>query len=387
MPKICNLRLQNKLSIHSIISEFPMLNQNENAKIEIEHCFMKKTYSTQKKSYLCASCHDKIKDKIYLNCQDCNINVHDKCASAAEKNCTSKVLNQDDDSSNIEEIEVPASGSDSITNNNTSKISPNDDQNNNNNNMLRNRLYNRRKANQIVLQRMSQRVKKTAGFFWQGHMAYSTSDNEEIVTHYWQLDNQKIYVFENYQLKNKLFEIMLNKIQRAILLDVNQTIQFKDFKKPKKKCLFCLKTDGVIYNCGVDSQDPACAVNQLARNFYNIFKMVFLPYSRGTRQSLKIMAPKYEERDLEEEYLINPQDQLGSGQFGQVYGGICKATKEAVAIKVIDKTRFQDFQIETSIFQNEITILYNVKHPGVVRLHALFDEVEHVKLEHFFFLF
>lgn len=83
-------------------------------------------------------------------------------------------------------------------------------------------------------------------------------------------------------------------------------------------------------------------------------------------------------KNLEEEYLINPQDQLGSGQFGQVYGGICKATKQAVAIKVIDKTRFQDFQNEISIFQNEITILYNVKHPGIVKLHALFDEVEHV---------
>ena len=81
---------------------------------------------------------------------------------------------------------------------------------------------------------------------------------------------------------------------------------------------------------------------------------------------------------LEEEYIINPQDQLGSGQFGQVYGGICKANKEQVAIKVIDKTRFQDINIETTIFQNEITILYNVKHPGIVKLHALFDEVEHV---------
>lgn len=90
------------------------------------------------------------------------------------------------------------------------------------------------------------------------------------------------------------------------------------------------------------------------------------------------MAPKYEEKELEEEYIIFPQDQLGSGQFGQVYGGICKATKQPVAIKVIDKTRFQDFQTETTIFQNEITILYNVQHPGIVKLYALFDEVEHV---------
>jgi serine/threonine protein kinase len=83
-------------------------------------------------------------------------------------------------------------------------------------------------------------------------------------------------------------------------------------------------------------------------------------------------------KSLSEEYVINPQDELGSGQFGQVYGGLCKTTKQRVAIKVIDKTRFQDFQTETSIFQNEITILYNVQHPGIVKLHALFDEGNHV---------
>lgn len=30
------------------------------------------------------------------------------------------------------------------------------------------------------------------------------------------------------------------------------------------------------------------------------------------------------------------------------------------------------------MFQNEITILYNVQHPGIVKLFALFDEVEHL---------
>jgi hypothetical protein len=42
------------------------------------------------------------------------------------------------------------------------------------------------------------------------------------------------------------------------------------------------------------------AMNVLARNFYNIFKMAYLPYA-GTRNgfsrlSLKITVPKYEEK-------------------------------------------------------------------------------------------
>lgn len=83
-------------------------------------------------------------------------------------------------------------------------------------------------------------------------------------------------------------------------------------------------------------------------------------------------------KSLSEEYVINPQELLGSGQFGQVYGGICRANGQHVAIKVIDKTRFKDSQAETNIFQNEITILYNVHHPGIVKLFALFDEPDSV---------
>ena len=111
--------------------------------------------------------------------------------------------------------------------------------------------------------------------------------------------------------------------------------------------------------------------------------MTWQVWIKGRRISLKIQAPKYEEKNLEEEYIINPHELLGSGQFGQVYGGVCKSDNKPVAIKVIDKTRFRtqkDFQNETSVFQNEITLLYNLNHPGIVRLYSLFDEIENVRV-------
>ena len=274
MPKICNLRLQHKLSIHSIISELPII-PNEQDKIDLDHCFMKK--NNDKKAQLCATCHEKIKDKIYFNCQDCKINVHDKCTAQTEKNCTPKIVN-DDDTSNTDETEaldsVPVTAVAAL---------PEEDSNAEMKMFKNHRLYDRRKPNLIGVQRISQRIRKTAGFFWQGHMTYSTSDNEQIVTHYWQLDSQKILVHDSNQLRAKLYEIPLTLIQRVFLIDVNQPMQFKDFKKPKNKCLFCLKTLTIIYFCGVDTQNPTCSENQLARNFYNIFKMVYLPYSKGER--------------------------------------------------------------------------------------------------------
>ena len=380
MPKICNLRLQHHLSNQSQLS-IKECSIAENSKIEIEHSFMKKNFS-QNKMRTCHTCGERIKDRIYFKCQDCKINVHDKCALKTEKNCNNKTAicsSNDEESSSCNEETEPTY--------------------NNSNNAVQPSL--------IGVRRVSQRVRKSKNFFWQGSMAYATNDSQQILVNYWQLDSQKIHVYENSQLRVKLFEIPLNTIQKAVLVDVDQ---------PKYKCLFYLKTANNIFNCGLDTKRyPSCVENQWARNFYNIFKMAYIPFSKGmekkqnsvfchfyyyfflgARKSFKVTAPKYEEKvsykfiyifyntilialkSIEDEYIIDLEDQLGSGQFGEVYGGICKETREAVAIKVIDKTRFQDNQFETSIFQNEITILYNVKHPGIVRLDALFNEIERV---------
>jgi serine/threonine protein kinase len=74
-----------------------------------------------------------------------------------------------------------------------------------------------------------------------------------------------------------------------------------------------------------------------------------------------------------------PEDLLGSGMFGQVYGGICKTTKKKVAIKIIQKTKIECEIFETSIFQNELLILQNVDHPGIIRLFAIYEQPETVR--------
>ena len=237
----------------------------------------------------------------------------------------------------------------------------------------------RKKNNQICLQRLSQRMKKTGEYFWSGYMYYYTNESQEFLTHYWKLDSTSIAIYDSYRLEKKLMEIELTSVRRAYLCGVSMLDP--ENANNVKNCLFVIRTDTEAFYCGMGNADPNSTMNVLARNFYNIFKMVYLPYGNrnGFRKSLKITAPKYEEKSLQEEYTINPRELLGSGQFGQVYGGVCNANYQPVAIKVIDKTRFKDFHAETSVFQNEITILYNVHHQGIVKLFALFDEVDHVK--------
>jgi serine/threonine protein kinase len=144
-----------------------------------------------------------------------------------------------------------------------------------------------------------------------------------------------------------------------------------------------LKTDKETYYCGNRDEDENAPLNVLARTFYNIFKMVYMPYNANNRLKVKkfmFSVPRYEENSLQDKYVLNPSQLLGSGQFGQVYAGIRKEDNTPVAIKVIEKSRFKDFRFENNVFQNEITILYNIEHPGILKLLSLFDQTDHVKI-------
>eukprot|EP00731_Ephydatia_muelleri_P027171 Em0019g44a len=70
-------------------------------------------------------------------------------------------------------------------------------------------------------------------------------------------------------------------------------------------------------------------------------------------------------------YQIFPEDVLGSGQFGTVYTGKNRQTGKEVAVKIIDKLRFP-YKQEAQLRQ-EVTILQNISHPGIVYLEQMFE--------------
>ncbi|KAK5858626.1 hypothetical protein PBY51_002752 [Eleginops maclovinus] len=80
--------------------------------------------------------------------------------------------------------------------------------------------------------------------------------------------------------------------------------------------------------------------------------------------------------DISSVYQISTDEVLGSGQFGVVYKGTHRKSGRPVAIKVIDKTRFHTKQ-ETQL-RNEVAILQNLSHLGVVLLEGMFETVEYV---------
>lgn len=86
--------------------------------------------------------------------------------------------------------------------------------------------------------------------------------------------------------------------------------------------------------------------------------------------------PEENVTDMSQLYQIFPDEVLGSGQFGIVYGGVHRKSGRAVAIKVIDKLRFPTKQ--EAQLKNEVAILQNLSHSGVVNLERMFETPERI---------
>ena len=96
---------------------------------------------------------------------------------------------------------------------------------------------------------------------------------------------------------------------------------------------------------------------------------------RGTAAVVK--QPKVETKmDISLFYQIFPEEILGSGQFGTVYGGQNRRTSKDVAVKVIDKLRFP--HKHESQLRTEVTILQALSHPGIIFLEQMFETPEKV---------
>lgn len=215
----------------------------------------------------------------------------------------------------------------------------------------------------IPLMRIVQSVKHTkkrnGKAIKEGWLVHFTNKDRAVRRHYWRLDSKAITLFVSDQGSKYYKEIPLNEITS---IEVAKSLQGEI-----PHC-FELRTANVDYYVGQDPlhnlkegepmmnlPPPESGVGAyLAKSWETTIRQALMPVT-ATRSDPSTSEPESRTTDITQVYQIFPDEVLGSGQFGIVYGGIHKKTHRSVAIKVIDKLRFPTKQ--EAQLKNEVAIL------------------------------
>uniref|UniRef100_A0AAR2KAR3 Serine/threonine-protein kinase n=1 Tax=Pygocentrus nattereri TaxID=42514 RepID=A0AAR2KAR3_PYGNA len=212
--------------------------------------------------------------------------------------------------------------------------------------------------------------------------------------HYWRLDSKSLTLFQNDSGAKYYKEIPLSEI-----LQVESARDFTSLAQGGNPHCFEIITDNMVYyvgeNTGSLQPHPSLAASgvgmEVAQSWEKAIRQALMPVTpqpsvcsgpgQGKDHKLSISisvsnSQIKENVDISSVYQIFADEVLGSGQFGIVYGGKHRKTKRDVAIKVIDKMRFPTKQ--ESQLRNEVAILQNLHHPGIVNLECMFETPERV---------
>ncbi|KAJ2938572.1 hypothetical protein O0L34_g13070 [Tuta absoluta] len=218
----------------------------------------------------------------------------------------------------------------------------------------------------------------------EGWLVHFTNKDKNLKRHYWRLDSKSITLFTSENGSKYYKEIPL---QEILAVDTART--------PHGDVMHCfeIRTANVDYMVGVDTggagasggavlPPPDSGVGAyVARSWETAVKQALMPVTHH-HSAESVTGPEAEggseERvtEMAQVYQIHPDEVLGSGQFGIVYGGLHRRTNRPVAIKVIDKLRFPTKQ--EAQLKNEVAILQAVSHPGVVSLERMFETPERI---------
>ncbi|XP_063918523.1 serine/threonine-protein kinase D3 isoform X3 [Zophobas morio] len=367
------------------------LEKEMSSRVKIPHTFVLHSYT---RPTVCQYCKKLLKGlfKQGLQCKDCNYNAHKKCVDKVPKDCTGELPK--DTSGNFEYAESSASNDSQYNMTLTEDEHENEKLNGANkyievipvhdddNDSIPSSSSSSPSAN-IPLQRIVQSVKHTkrrgSKVIKEGWLVHFTNKDRMVRRHFWRLDTKAIVLFQSDQGSKYYKEIPLSEIL---------AIDSARIKQADVMHCFEIRTANVDYFVGQDPlhdlQDgnnvnlppPDSGIGAyLAKSWETTIRQALMPVTAGPKPE---ESNESEEQimDMSQIYQIYPDEVLGSGQFGIVYGGIHRKTARTVAIKVIDKLRFPTKQ--EAQLKNEVAILQNLSHPGVVNLERMFETPERI---------
>uniref|UniRef100_A0A672M041 Serine/threonine-protein kinase n=1 Tax=Sinocyclocheilus grahami TaxID=75366 RepID=A0A672M041_SINGR len=391
------------------------------SKVKVPHTFVIHSYT---RPTVCQHCKKLLKGLFRqgLQCKDCKFNCHKRCAPKVPNNCLGEVSrNGDLLSPGAESDVVMEEGCDDHDGDRHSPLIDDmeeslvvdpaalleaghgelgdfQDQDPDESN----RIISPSTSNNIPLMRVVQSVKhtkrKSSNVMKEGWLVHFTSKDTLRKRHYWRLDSKCITLFQNDTGSKYYKEIPLSEV-----LSLEPAKTFNLLPEGANPHCFEIATASLVYYVGENlaraergtpgygSSVLISGVGQdVARMWEMAIQHALMPviakgishgshHSHHKEVSISISVSNcqiQENVDISTVYQIFPDEVLGSGQFGIVYGGKHRKTGRDVAIKIIDKLRFPTKQ--ESQLRNEVAILQNLHHPGIVNLECMFETPERV---------
>merc|ERR1711971_1218280 len=363
---------------------------------KIPHTFVLHTFTKPTKCHFCNKLLVGV-IKQGVQCKDCRYNAHKKCAERVPNDCTGVLPSEGLDGEASEESNdfEDRNGGESDEERQSPEVddgSPIVTPSN-----FESHLAAQPTHSNIPVQRLVQSVKQTkrvgAKTIKEGWMVHFTDKDNMRKRHYWRLDSKSITMFKSETGPNYYKEVPLSEIL---------SVEKSNGESGDPVFCFAIKTASVVFFVGEDSasnDNAAGAVsNKLAvTEFEAAIRSAVTPVVKTSSEAavskeepsaapvkeakaVSVKVPEKEkegrETEISKAYQIFPDEVLGSGQFGIVYGGVHRISGRAVAIKVIDKLRFPTKQ--EAALKNEVQILQNLSHPGVVNLERMFETPERI---------
>ncbi|KAL4007036.1 pappalysin-2 [Sarotherodon galilaeus] len=325
------------------------------SRAQVPHTFHIHSYT---KPTVCQYCHRLLKGLFRqgLQCSDCRFNCHRRCEPLVPRDCPGERNGMNGEESPAADNSCPPDLEDNesvITC--TTEICDDDMFTDDDSQAETGEVEQLREpmSSNIPLMRLVQSVHHTkrrgGGVLREGWLVHHTNTDTLRKRHYWILDWKSMTLYQNENTTKFYKEISLSEV-----LGVRGPAQLSVPSSDGSTHSFELVTVSLVY-CVIAGEEGAA--------WESAVRQAMMPCG-------KISA------SLSSVYQICTDEVLGSGQFGVVYGGTHRKSGRTVAIKVIDKTRFPTKQ-ETQL-RNEVSILQNLSHPGVVLLEGMFETVEHV---------
>ncbi|KAL8614588.1 hypothetical protein ACOMHN_049401 [Nucella lapillus] len=365
-------------------------------RIKVPHTFVVHNY---KRPTVCQWCKRLLRGLFRqgVQCKDCKFNCHKKCATQVPNDCAGEMsYNVSEDQESMLDTEVSCNTDEAfmLDSEEPDEISTKDDDEDNAEDLEQKPPLSPTESSNIPLMRVVQSIKHTkrAGSktIKEGWMVHFTDKDKTRRRHLWRLDSKTITLFVDEKSSRYYKEIALDSIAAIEPAKPSKGVDYS-----RAPHVFEIHTTGGLKYCvgedlsygHQDSNIVASAESgsglEQARHWEQALRQALMPVtpqsSGNNAKDNENVSPNGENQpdkqmDINQLYKIFPEDVLGSGQFGIVYGGRHRKTNWEVAIKVIDKLRFptkQEAQLKT-----EVAILQNLHHPGVVNLEQMFETPE-----------